>query len=109
VTIGSYIIIVAGYRRIYNGFTVHYMVNIIIYSVIIQSMAQKLSPTARRAKAARDLAYAMTPDRRRKKADSQKIEVMMEREQRKNPVKTIKYNITWQELKHTLLILQYHH
>ena len=41
-------------------------------SVIIQGMAQKLSPTARRAKAARDLAYAMTPDRRRKKADAQK-------------------------------------
>ena len=33
---------------------------------------QKLSPTARRAKAARDLAYAMTPARRKKKADSQK-------------------------------------
>ena len=35
-------------------------------------MGQKLSATARRAKAARDLAYAMTPARRKKKADSQK-------------------------------------
>ena len=35
-------------------------------------MAQKLSPAARRAKAARDKAYAMTPDRRKKKADAQK-------------------------------------
>jgi hypothetical protein len=35
-------------------------------------MAQKLSPQARRDKAARDKAYAMTPDRRRKKADSQR-------------------------------------
>lgn len=35
-------------------------------------MPQKLSPTARRAKAARDLAYAKTPDRRAKKADSQR-------------------------------------
>lgn len=33
---------------------------------------QKLSPTARRAKAARDLAYAKTADRKRKKAHSQR-------------------------------------
>jgi len=32
---------------------------------------QKLSPEARKKKAARDLAYAKTPDRRAKKADSQ--------------------------------------
>jgi hypothetical protein len=41
-------------------------------------MTQKLSPAARRAKRARDKAYAMTPDRRRKKAHSQ-------RERRKKP------------------------
>ena len=35
-------------------------------------MAQKLSATAKRDKAARDLAYAKTPDRRAKKADSQR-------------------------------------
>ena len=35
-------------------------------------MAQKLSAQARRDKAARDKAYAMTPDRRKKKADSQR-------------------------------------
>ncbi len=35
-------------------------------------MAQKLSPAARRAKAARDKAYAMTPARRAKKADAQR-------------------------------------
>ena len=35
-------------------------------------MAQRLSPQARRDKAARDKAYAMTPDRREKKADSQR-------------------------------------
>ena len=35
-------------------------------------MTQKLSPTARRAKAARDKAYAMTPARRRKKAENQR-------------------------------------
>ena len=35
-------------------------------------MAQKLSPAARRAKAARDMAYAMTPARRAKKADAQR-------------------------------------
>lgn len=33
---------------------------------------QKLSPTARKAKAKRDLAYAKTPARRDKKADSQR-------------------------------------
>ena len=33
---------------------------------------QKLSPTARRAKAARDLAYAKTASRRRKKAENQR-------------------------------------
>lgn len=33
---------------------------------------QKLSPEARKKKAARDLAYAKTPDRRAKKADAQK-------------------------------------
>jgi|TARA_R100000482_G_C5049779_1_gene112186 hypothetical protein len=36
-------------------------------------MGQKLSPAARRAKAARDKAYAMTPDRRAKKAHSQRV------------------------------------
>lgn len=35
-------------------------------------MVQKLSPAARRAKAARDKAYAMTPERRKKKAENQK-------------------------------------
>ena len=35
-------------------------------------LKQKLSPAARRAKAARDLAYAKTPARRKKKADSQR-------------------------------------
>tara|TARA_B110000908_G_C9842965_1_gene266497 strand:+ start:198 stop:494 length:297 start_codon:yes stop_codon:yes gene_type:complete len=35
-------------------------------------MAQKLSPKAAKAKAARDLAFAKTPARRAKKADSQK-------------------------------------
>ena len=39
---------------------------------------QKLSPAARRAKAARDLAFAKTPARKAKKALSQ-------RERRKNP------------------------
>ena len=39
---------------------------------------QNLSPAARRAKAARDKAYAMTPARRAKKAHSQ-------RERRENP------------------------
>ena len=33
---------------------------------------QNLSPAARRAKAARDKAYAMTPERRKKKAENQK-------------------------------------
>ena len=41
-------------------------------------MPQQLSPQARRAKAARDKAYAMTPDRRAKKAHAQ-------REARANP------------------------
>ena len=41
-------------------------------------MAQKLSSTARRDKAARDKAYAMTPARKAKKAHAQ-------REARKNP------------------------
>ena len=36
-------------------------------------MAQKLSPTARRDKLARDKAAAMTPIRRRKKAENQRI------------------------------------
>lgn len=35
-------------------------------------MPQKLSPTARKAKAARDLAYAKTPRRRKMKAENQK-------------------------------------
>jgi len=35
-------------------------------------MPQKLSPQARRDKAARDKAYAMTPDRREKKAHAQR-------------------------------------
>ena len=35
-------------------------------------MPQKLSPQARRDKAARDKAYAMTPDRRKKKAHAQR-------------------------------------
>mgnify|MGYP003133538773 CR=1 FL=1 len=34
---------------------------------------QKLSPTARRAKAARDLAFAKTHARRRKKAENQRL------------------------------------
>ena len=41
-------------------------------------MAQKLSATARRDKAARDKAYAMSPDRKAKKAHA-------EREARANP------------------------
>jgi hypothetical protein len=41
-------------------------------------MPQNLSPQARRDKAARDKAYAMTPDRRAKKAHAQ-------REARANP------------------------
>ena len=36
-------------------------------------MAQKLSATARRNKLARDLAYAMTPARRDKKAENQRL------------------------------------
>lgn len=34
---------------------------------------QKLSPQARRAKAARDLAYANSPDRKKKRAENQRI------------------------------------
>ena len=34
---------------------------------------QKLSPRARRAKAKRDLAAAKTPDRRKKKAENQRL------------------------------------
>ena len=36
-------------------------------------MAQRLSPIARRAKAARDLAAAKTQERRRKKAENQRL------------------------------------
>ena len=36
-------------------------------------MAQKLSSTARRNKAARDKRYAMTPRRRRMKAENQRL------------------------------------
>ncbi len=36
-------------------------------------MAQRLSPTARRNKAARDKKYAMTPRRRRMKAENQRL------------------------------------
>ena len=36
-------------------------------------MAQKLSPTAKRNKLARDLAYAKTPARRQKKAENQRL------------------------------------
>lgn len=36
-------------------------------------MAQKLSAVARRDKAARDKAYAMTPARREKKAENQRL------------------------------------
>ena len=36
-------------------------------------MTQKLSPTARRDKAARDLAAAKTPSRRAKKAENQRL------------------------------------
>ena len=36
-------------------------------------MTQKLSPTARRAKLARDLAAAKTPKRRARKAENQRI------------------------------------
>lgn len=36
-------------------------------------MAQKLSATAKRDKAARDKAYAMTPERRDKKAHAQRM------------------------------------
>ena len=40
-------------------------------------MPQKLSPAARRAKKARDLAYAKTPRRRKMKAECQKNAVML--------------------------------
>ena len=40
--------------------------------VIILYMVQKLSPTAKRAKAIRDKKAAMTPDRRNKKAENQR-------------------------------------
>ena len=36
-------------------------------------MPQKLSPSARRRKLARDLAYAKTPSRRSKKAENQRL------------------------------------
>ena len=36
-------------------------------------MAQKLSPLAKRRKAARDKKYAMTADRRKKKAENQRL------------------------------------
>ncbi len=36
-------------------------------------MKQNLSPQARRAKAARDLAYAKSPSRRAKKAENQRL------------------------------------
>ena len=36
-------------------------------------MPQKLSPSARRRKLARDLAYAKTDSRRRKKAENQRL------------------------------------
>ncbi len=36
-------------------------------------MAQKLSPAAKRAKAARDLAYAKTPRRTRMRAENQRL------------------------------------
>ena len=47
-------------------------------SVIIRGMRQQLSSAAKRDKAARDKAYAMTPERKAKKAHAQ-------REARKNP------------------------
>jgi hypothetical protein len=40
-------------------------------------MKQNLSPQARRAKAARDLAYAKTPGRRAKKAENQRSGVSL--------------------------------
>lgn len=45
-------------------------------------MRQQLSPQARRAKAARDKAYAMSPARKAKKAHAQ-------RERRKNPAEAV--------------------
>jgi AMMECR1 domain-containing protein len=47
-------------------------------SYIPSPLRQQLSPTARRNKAARDKAYAMSPARKAKKAHAQ-------RERRKNP------------------------
>ena len=41
--------------------------------VIILGMTQNLTPTARRMKAIRDKRYAMTTDRKRKKAENQRI------------------------------------
>lgn len=38
----------------------------------IKNMVQKLSPSAKRRKKARDLAYAKSPDRRAKKAENQR-------------------------------------
>ena len=40
--------------------------------VIIECMAQKLTPTAKRMKAIRDKKAAMTADRKRKKAENQR-------------------------------------
>ena len=47
------------------------MCNILYITYLI--MAQKLSPLAARKKAERDLAYAKTPDRRKKKAEDQRL------------------------------------
>ena len=49
-----------------------------IATAVNTPLKQRLSPTAAKAKAVRDLAYAKTPDRRDKKADSQ-------RKHRQNP------------------------
>ena len=45
-------------------------------------MRQQLSPAARRAKAARDKAYAMSPARKAKKAHSQRVRNKAKREGR---------------------------
>ena len=42
-------------------------------------LKQKLSPEARKRKAARDLAYAKTPARRRKKRENQKTKTTKSR------------------------------
>ena len=42
-------------------------------SYIPSPLRQQLSPAARRAKAARDKAYAMSPERKAKKAHSQRL------------------------------------